>query len=107
MFDVVNMAKVVTAVTSLGGMVWVGADSIDRRPVLEYEVKQMADLLDSKLFSIQEQQIEIGKFMNSTRFSNLMEKLKVNGTLSFEEQQELCRIARELDYTGIPGCPNG
>lgn len=106
MIDIVNASKVAAAVTSLGGMIWVGADTIDRRPVLEYEAIQLADLLESKLFKMQEQQLEIIQSLNSTRFWNLMDRKKANGALTFEEKQELCRVAKELKYVGIEDCPN-
>lgn len=106
MIDIVNASKVAAAVTSLGGMIWVGADTVDRRPVLEYEAIQLADLLESKLFKMQEQQLEIIQSLNSTRFWNLMDRKKANGSLTFEEKQELCRVAKELKYVGIEDCPN-
>lgn len=106
MIDIVNASKVATAVVSLSGMLWVGADTIDRRPVLEYEAIQMADLLESKLFKMQEQQVEIVKSLNSSKFENLIDKKKANGSLTFEEKQELCRVAKQLDYVGVEDCPD-
>lgn len=106
MIDIVSLSKTAAAVTSLGGLIWVGADTIDRRPVLEYEAIKMADLLESKLFKMQEQQVEIIKSINSSRFWNLIDRKKAQGSLSFEEQQELCRVAKQLNYVGIEDCPN-
>lgn len=44
------------------------------------------------------------------RFTQLIQK-KEYGGLTFIEQQELCKIAKQLEYVGVPGCmfafPNG
>lgn len=46
---------------------------------------------------------EMSKAILHLKYMNLLNE-KNNGGLSFNDQQEFCRIARVLGYTKAPGC---
>jgi hypothetical protein len=73
--------------------VWSAADYLEVRPVLEKEFNVL-----------QKQAGDIGITVLVLRFYLLLDKRKQNGSLSYEDQAELCRIATELKYIGVPGC---
>ena len=81
------------AVSSMGYGTWKVLDYTELRPITlkEYHItQQQLDGLSNSYLLI--------------RFQILMEKRKQQGLVSFEEQQEICRIARVLGYVGVPGC---
>ncbi len=89
------LAGALTAISIAIGQAWGIADDYDVRPVLEYDLIALQKVV--------EQQAQSSLLQ---RFYFLLEKTKW-GSLTFEETQELCRIARELQFTGVPGCQSG
>ena len=95
MIDIVRIGAIVTAASVIAGTAWAIADYTDTRPVLEKE-----------LIQLQRQAEDLSQSVLSVRFWLLMDRLKINGQLTLEEQRELCKLAKELQYIGIPGCPS-
>jgi hypothetical protein len=85
-------AATLAALTVIGTAAWSFGDFTGIRPVVKYEIIKIQQVLDQNNLAI----LQI-------RFSLLMDKYKF-GTLTFEEQQELCAIAQTLHYVNIPGC---
>ena len=93
--DIVRIAAIITACSVVGGAAWGIADYTETRPVLERE-----------FVKLQQQAEDMSQSILAVRFWLLMDRLKINGQLTLEEQRELCKLAKELQYIGIPGCPN-
>jgi len=89
-----QLAAMLTAATVLGGSAWATLDYLEIRPVIEREMVQL------------EQQLEtVSESVLLNRFQFLTVKLKM-APLSFEEQIEYCRIAEALKYNLalVQGC---
>lgn len=85
-------AAFVGALSLLGGSLWAAGDYTGIRPVLKNEFTKVQQTLDQNNLAI----LQI-------RFQLLLQKKQFGG-LDFNEQQELCSIARTLGYVGVPGC---
>jgi hypothetical protein len=90
---ITKTAATIAALILICSTAWSIGDFTGVRPIVKYELQKIQQVLDQNNLAI----LQI-------RFQLLMEKLKINGTLEFDEQQELCQIARTLNYVGIPGC---
>ena len=89
---ILKSAAIVTAITVLGGSLWAAGDYTGVRPVMKNEFIKVQQVLDQNQLVILQ-----------LRFQMLMQKKQFGG-LDFQEQQELCSIARTLQYVGVPGC---
>ena len=89
---ILTTAAVLAACATIIGTTWAALDYTDLRPILSRE------------FRVTQQQLEDqSKSILLIRFQLLMQKKK-QGLWTFDDQQELCRIARVLGYVGVPGC---
>ncbi len=113
-----NTATAFSAIVIAIGSLWAGLDWLDARPVLEREltaehdqiVLGLANLQQTTGKTISDLQRQVSDTATSVlvlTFYQLLDKLKQNGSLSFEDQQRLCAIASQLQYTGVPGCQSG
>lgn len=89
---ITKTAATIAALTLIGSTLWAATDFTGVRPALKYELKKIEQILDQNNLAI----LQI-------RFQLLMEKKNFGG-LTFNEQQELCAIARTLNYVNIPDC---
>jgi hypothetical protein len=89
---ITKTAATIAALSLIGTTLWAATDFTGIRPALKYELQKIQMVLDQNNLAILQIRLQL-----------LMEKQKF-GTLTFEEQQELCAIARTLGYVGIPGC---
>jgi hypothetical protein len=87
-----KIAASIAALTLIGSTLWAAGDFTGVRPVVKYEMIRIQQILDQNNLAI----LQI-------RFQLLMEKKQFGG-LTFEEQQELCSIARTLGYVNVPDC---
>jgi len=92
MTALLKAAGLLAASTTLASAAWVAGDYTEIRPVLLKEFHQLA-----------EESAQINKAVLLIRFQLLMERAKFQ-PLDFDDQQELCRIAKELQFSGVPGC---
>jgi len=92
MNTILKAAAILTASTTLASAAWIAGDYTEVRPVLLKEFHQLA-----------EESAQVNKAVLLIRFQLLMEKSKFQ-PLDFDDQQELCRIAKELQFSGVPGC---
>lgn len=87
------MAAVATALATLLTMAWAIGDYTGLRPVTKTEHMLVSSNQDA-----------IAESLSQLQFSWLLQKQK-DGVLDFVEHQQMCRLARDLDYFGVPGCP--
>jgi len=71
---------------------WKAADYTEVRPVILKEFKLRMAQMESL-----EKQVWLQRFL-------FLQTKQQNGGLTFLEQQEMCQIARNLGFTGVPGC---
>lgn len=86
------------------GIILGAAYSVDLGPVLtrdlaKYDREQKEQF--KELRTMAENATRLGMV---AQFNILYEKKLKCDCLTFQEQQDLCRLARELAYTGIQGC---
>jgi hypothetical protein len=89
---ITQLAATLGALTLIGGSLWAAGDYTGVRPVLKSEFVKVQQAVDQNQLVLLQ-----------LRFQLLMQK-KQYGGLEFSEQQELCSIARTLQYVGVPGC---
>jgi len=87
-----QISAALAAVAAISGTLWATSDYLGVRPVIKREFQEAMNQLQQNSEAILRIQ-----------FENLMAKRKY-GELSFDEQQDLCRIAKALKYVGVPGC---
>lgn len=85
-------AGLLTAATVLGGGLWTAGDYLQVRPAIKRELVQLQQQVDT-----------VSQSVLLNRFQYLQAKEKQT-RLSFDEKQEMCRIAKALQYVGVPGC---
>ena len=90
---ITKVVAITSGVVFLVGTMWSVLDWAGARPIYKKEYMIVKTQLE-----------QIASSVLLLRFNQLMDKRSRNGSLPFVEQQELCRIARELQYTQIPGC---
>lgn len=89
---ILRTAAIVAALSVIGTTLWAAGDYTGIRPVMKNELIKIQQTLDQN-----------NLILLQLRFQVLMQK-KQYGGLTFQEQQELCSIARTLGYVGVPGC---
>jgi hypothetical protein len=89
---ITQIAATLGALTLICGTLWAAGDYTGVRPVLKNEFIKVQQTLDQNQLVLLQ-----------LRFQLLMQKKQFGG-LDFSEQQELCSIARTLQYVGVPGC---
>jgi ribosomal protein L29 len=95
-----GVTKTGAVVGSLGVIVAGIASTLaftDLKPVLARDFRIVQAQLEAQIDNLSKAQLLI-------RFQQLEQKLKF-GPLTFDEEQERCRIARVLGYVNVPGCP--
>ncbi len=90
------LAGSLTAIIAFAGGVYAAVDAANVRPAWKFEHLELQAELKAQL---NENRRAIALF----RFQYLWEKSKHN-RLTFDEQQELCQLARLLDYRNVQGC---
>ena len=93
-----NWAQIVGLITgSITALTagWYAMDYTGVRPVIKRELVQMQD-----------QSEQLTQSVLLLRFQTLMLKKQWSkgGDWTFADQQELCALARTLQYVGVPGC---
>lgn len=89
---ITQVAATLGALTLICGTLWAAGDYTGVRPILKSEFVKVQQTLDQNQLVLLQ-----------LRFQMLMQKKQFGG-LDFQEQQELCSIARTLQYVGVPGC---
>lgn len=89
---VTQIAATLGALTLICGSLWAAGDYTGVRPVLKSEFVKVQQAVDQNQLVLLQ-----------LRFQILMQKKQFGG-LDFQEQQELCSIARTLQYVNVPGC---
>lgn len=93
-WTIIKLGGTVSALLMMGGLLWAAGDKTGYRPVIKAE------------FMTVEQQLEqMSKSVLLLQFQYLMAKKESGGGLTFDEQQQLCRISYALGFVGVPGCP--
>ena len=87
-----QISACVAAISALAGTLWAAGDYLAIRPVLKREFQQAMVQIE-----------QLSAAMLRVQFDNLMRKREYGG-LTFDEQQDLCRISTALEYVGVPGC---
>lgn len=87
-----RVSATLAALTLIGGSLWAAGDYTGVRPIMKNEFSKLQQILDQNTLALLQ-----------VRFQLLMQKQQFGG-LDFQEQQELCSIARTLGYVGVPGC---
>jgi hypothetical protein len=85
-------AATLAALTLIGGSLWAAGDYTGIRPVMKNEFIKIQQSVD-----------QTNLILLQLRFQVLRQKQQY-GSLTFEEQQELCGVARALQYVNVPGC---
>lgn len=88
-----KFTSIFMATTALLGSVWAAGDYTGVRPIIKNE-----------FIRISEVQQQISQSILLMRFQIIRNKREVTGTLTFDELQEMCQIAQQLNYFGIPEC---
>lgn len=96
-------AAILAAVSSISWAGWKAGEYTELRPVIlkeyiEYQIQQQEFIKQ-----LQVQQSQTLQSILQLRFQTLMLQ-KQYGQLTFAEQQELCRVAKTLEFVGVPGC---
>jgi hypothetical protein len=74
------------------------------RPILQRDYAQLEMQQQLTIEQLQTQQLQTYQSYNAFRAEYLIAQTKYR-VLDFNEQQELCRLARLLEWTaGVPGC---
>lgn len=94
---IIQISATVTACLALTATAWGALEYTDLKPVLSRDFRPALAMLEAQIENLSKAQLLI-------RFQQLDQKLKFN-PLTFEEDQERCRIARVLNYVNVPGCP--
>ena len=89
---IVQLGATLGALTLICGSLWAAGDYTGVRPVLKSEFVKVQQAVDQNQLVLLQ-----------LRFQLLMQKKQFGG-LDFQEQQELCSIARTLQYVNVPGC---
>lgn len=89
---ITKTAATLAALSVIGGSLWAAGDYTGVRPIMKSEFIKVQQTLDQNQLVILQ-----------LRFQLLMQKKQFGG-LDFQEQQELCSIARTLQYVNVPGC---
>lgn len=89
---ILSFSGLLAALIAIGTAAWAAMDYTQIRPVL---LREFAQLEQSQQQTVQS--------LLLLRFQFLMQKLTYGG-LTFAEQQELCQVALQLNYVGVPGC---
>lgn len=97
------IAATLAGITSISWAGWKAGDYTELRPVIlkeyiEYQLQQQ-----QFIEKLQEQQAQTLQSVLQLRFQTLMLQ-KQYGALTFAEQQELCQVAKTLEFVGVPGC---
>ena len=87
-----RLAGLIVAATTIGTTTWYVGDFTGVRPVYKKEIL----FVQSEIDQLTQNQLWI-------QFNFLMQKRQFGG-LTFEEQQQLCKVAKLLNYVGVPGC---
>lgn len=83
---------------------WSAADGAGIRPIIKREF-DADNVLDTQVVdSLRDKVAGLASSVLLIRFQLLYQRRLQNGSLSFAEQQELCALARELQFHGVPGC---
>lgn len=88
----VKIVAIVVGVGTLSSMVWAASDYLEVRPITK---KEFAAFVET--------QKQLSENVLLLRFQQLFQKSEFSA-LTFQERQEMCRIAKQLDYVGVPGC---
>jgi hypothetical protein len=90
---IITMGAAFGALTTMAFGAWKALDYTELRPALIKELRMSQSSIE-----------DLSQSVLLIKFQLLREKQKL-GNLTFEEQQELCRISRVLGYVGVQGCP--
>ena len=90
---IVKFSTFMVALVTLSGFAWAGLDYLEIRPITKKEFLQIS--------SVQQQ---ISQSLLLMRFQIIRNKQEFTGTLTFDELQEMCQIAQQLNYFGIAEC---
>lgn len=99
--------KIVATITALSGgavATWPVISYSELYPVLakSYRMDQSKLLIAQN--ELKEQLEDVGRTLLHLRYMSLKDEREAKGFLSFNDQQELCRLAKVLDYHPTPGC---
>ncbi len=89
---IIQLGAIVAAFVAVGTAAWSAGDYLRIRPVLKSEFELVMNQVQQNTQAV----------LRIT-FDNLTRKREYGG-LTFDEQQNLCRIAAALEYVGVPGC---
>ena len=100
---IVRVGALVTSLSAGATAFWTAGDYLEIRPIIKREYLRLAQSQADIVEQLQQSQSAITQNLASLEVKLLLDKKAAVG-LSFDEQQRLCRLARELRYVGIPGC---
>lgn len=101
------IAGSLSALFVLADQVWGFASHSPWRPLIKFEFDD-DNFHDEQTLTILKHQIgTVADSVNLLKWDLLYSKMKMNGpgTLTFQELQELCKLAKQLEYH-IPECPS-
>jgi hypothetical protein len=102
--NVIQIASYIGATTAIIATAWATGDYLRIRPILQRDYAQLESQQQLSIEKLQEQQLQANRSYSLLRAEFLISQTKYRN-LDFIEQQELCRLAKELEwYSGVPGC---
>jgi len=96
-------AIILAALGAIGTAAWAFGTATGYRPALISELHESESKLVQSDKNTEQTLENLSNAMLLIRLQLLMKERELGG-LSFQDQQELCRIARILSYVGVPGC---
>lgn len=101
--------QIFTTITSgiaVATAVWWSMDYTEVRPIIKREFNYSRAELNEQAKTLTAQLDQTNELLIAIQFKLLLQKREF-GKLTFEELQELCRLAALLSYTAVPDCNTG
>ncbi len=116
LFTIPQLFVGVTALGSVATGTWYGLDALEARPAIIKELRLAQETLTESYETADAEQTKILESLSVTQqqltssviqlqFETLATKAKL-GSLDFTERQSFCKLAKKLEYTGVPECDN-